>query len=74
MLSLLSKILNSLHVGYTPPTETKSNTSETLHKALIGDIGGTNIRLRLISFTRTSKIPFIIKASENMKTNSFHSF
>ena len=69
MLSILSKILNSSDVSYVPTPDVKKETPETIYRALIGDIGGTNIRLRLISFSKTSKVPKVIKASENMKTN-----
>lgn len=72
MLTLLAKILNPADKEYTPSKA--SQKDEQVYKALIGDIGGTNIRLRLISFTKTSRVPKVIKASENMKSASFNSF
>lgn len=84
MLSLISKILNnptsphplppSSHTSTPSSDSTNVSLSESIHKALIGDIGGTNIRLRLIAFSKSSKIPTVIKSSENMKTNNFASF
>lgn len=69
MLSLLSKILNPSRDEYKPSTETKTEGGDAIYRALIGDIGGTNIRLRLISFSKNTKVPKVIKSSENMKTN-----
>ncbi|EAR99099.2 glucokinase (macronuclear) [Tetrahymena thermophila SB210] len=74
MLTALSKILNQHQSEYKPSTNKLSQTGEIIYKALIGDIGGTNIRLRLISFTKHARIPTVIKSSENMKTNQFNSF
>lgn len=56
----------------TSSSENKEH--EQVYRALVGDIGGTNIRLRLLNFTKSTKKPNIIKESENLKSLSFNSF
>lgn len=68
MLSLIPSLFAQLN------KEKPKKVEEKVYKALIGDIGGTNIRLELISFKKTDKSPVIIKRSENMRSFGFNSF
>lgn len=56
MITLISKL-----AGFKPSDKATNEPEERLYRALVGDIGGTNIRLQLVQFKKSSKRPTIIK-------------